>query len=269
MEQLSKEDLLELVKYLGSDADLDRSLQQWPEELRLLYELLVTDDAEADAFAQQLLQSQELDQCISQVMAEIPVPGESSLRVVAALERAADELDGDSLVQPKLAQVHGDSSVEMRRRQSLQIVVVMAVVIFGMTLWPFIVSDQSSDVGFAQLQQSIEPWVAELDQEEAWQEVDGEIGLLVETLQQYLPLGVKARHTTVGNGQLVVDFSSPRNGKVVVFVLNQNASPVSEPQFEVRQISGPFGVALVRVGTLQVLVVTDESMKRITDFLPG
>ena len=56
MEQLSKEDLLELVKYLGSDADLDRSLQQWPEELRLLYELLVTDDAEADAFALQLLQ---------------------------------------------------------------------------------------------------------------------------------------------------------------------------------------------------------------------
>ena len=108
-----------------------------------------------------------------------------------------------------------------------------------------------------------------MDQEEAWQEVDGEIGLLVETLQQYLPLGVKARHTTVGNGQLVVDFSSPRNGKVVVFVLNQNASAVSEPQFEVRQISGPFGVALVRVGTLHVLVVTDESMKRITDFLPG
>ena len=93
MEQLSKEDLLELVKYLGSDADLDRSLQQWPEELRLLYELLVSDDAEADAFALQLLQSQELDQCISQVMAEIPVPGESSLRVVAALGRAADELD--------------------------------------------------------------------------------------------------------------------------------------------------------------------------------
>ena len=143
------------------------------------------------------------------------------------------------------------------------------MVIFGMTLWPFVVSDQSSDVGFTQLQQTIEPWVAELDQEEAWQEVDGEIGLLVETLQQYLPLGVKARHTTVGNGQLVVDFSSPRNGKVVVFVLNQNASAVSEPQFEVRQISGPFGVALVRVGTLQVLVVTDESMKRITDFLPG
>ena len=76
-------------------------------------------------------------------------------------------------------------------------------------------------------------------------------------------------YTTVGNGQLVVDFSSPRNGKVVVFVLNKNASAVSEPQFEVRQISGPFGVAMVRIGTLQVLVVTDESMKRITDFLPG
>ena len=269
MERLSKEDLLELVEYRGSDADLDRSLHQWPEELRLLYELLVTDAAEADAFAQKLVQSRKLDQYISQAMAEIPVPEDSSSRILDALGRAAEELDGDRLVRPKLVQVHGNSPVEVRRRQAMRIVVVMALMIFGMALWPFVASDPSSDVEFAQVQQSIEPWVAELDQKESWQEVDGDIEGVVETLNQHFPLGMKARHTTVGNGPLAVDFSSPRNGKVVVFVLEQNASFVSEPQFEVLQISGPFAVALVRVGTLQVLIVTDESMKRITDFLPG
>ena len=62
-----------------------------------------------------------------------------------------------------------------------------------MALWPFVASDPSSDVEFAQVQQSIEPWVAELDQKESWQEVDGDIEGVVETLNQHFPLGMKAR----------------------------------------------------------------------------
>ena len=269
MEQLSKNDLFELAEPLEKKSDANHAIQQWPLELRSLYESFVKDDDEAEAFAQQLLLNQELDRLLAEIMADVPLPVDLADRIVVSLRQEIGATDVGELVQPKLAEVQDTSYVAARRRRSLQFISVMAVVIFGFALWPFFASDRIADYDVTQLQQSIDPWMIELDQRAAWNDVAGEVNSIVKTLQQYMPLGTKVRHATVDDGHLVLDFSSPRNGKIVIFVLDQNAIEVPEPQFEVLQVSGPFAAARGRIGNLHILIVTNESMKRIGTFLQG
>ena len=270
MEQFTKDDLLELVGLRAADGLSEHDVAQWPEELRVLYELVVTTPDEAEAFAQQLVQNQNLDQMLADVMTEVTVPSDLGSRVMAALPLATETIDDGELLHARLSEVRDTRGVdERRRRSSLQIVTALAVMIFGFALWPLVAPDSTGDIDIVQVKQSIEPWIAELDQNDSWDELSGEAITIAGTLQQHLPLGTKVRSTTVGDGQLVLDFSSPRNGKVVVFILRQNAEESSTSDFEVLQVSGPFAAAMGRVGDLQILIVTNESMKRIKDFLPG
>ncbi|MEC9096027.1 MAG: hypothetical protein VX776_05295 [Planctomycetota bacterium] len=271
MEQLSKDDLLELAVCLGKDVAPEVSMEQWPVELRSLYKSFVDTDSEAEVFAQQLVRNQELDRLLVEAMTDVQVPGDLRDRVLSFLQQetrdaCADDLD---LVQPKLAEVRDASDVDVRRRQSLQLISAMVVLIFGFVLWPIFVSDRNAGTDVADVQQSIEPWVAELDQKETSREVVGEVASIVQALQEVMPVGAKVRHAIVGDGHLALDFSSPRNGQVIVFVLEQNAIEVLDPQFEVLQVSGPFAAAMGRIGKLKILIVTNESMKRVSEFLPG
>ena len=270
MEDLTKDELLELVGSCSANGLSEQSVEQWPEELRVLFEVAVKTPDEAEAFAQQLVQNQNLDQMLADVMTEVTVPSDLGIRVVAALPLATESIDDTELLHARLSEVRDTHGVDQRRRRSsLQIVTALAVMIFGLALWPLVAPDSSGDIDVVQVKQSVEPWIAELDQNDSWDELSGEATAIAGTLQQSLPLGTKVRSTTVGDGQLVLDFSSPRNGKVVVFILSQSDEEVSTPDFEVLQVSGPFAVAMGRVGNLQVVIVTNESMKRIRDFLPG
>ena len=270
MEQFTKDDLIELMGQWSADGLSEHDVTQWPEELRVLYGLVVTTPGEAEAFAQQLVQNQNLDQMLADVMTEVTVPSDLGSRVVAALPLATESIDDAELLHARLSEVRDTHGVDQRRRRSsLQIVTALAVMIFGLALWPLVAPDLTEDIDVVQVKQSIEPWVTELDQNDSWDELSGKTLAIAGTLQQYLPLGTKVRSTTVGDGQLVLDFSSPRNGKVVIFILRQNAEEFSTPDFDVLQVSGPFAAAMGRVGDLQILIVTNESMKRIKDFLPG
>lgn len=269
MEQISKDDLLELIGRL--DREIPEGIDQWPDELQQLHDLLIAGPEEAEQFASDLSAQQKLDRLISDVMSDVPVPTDLAARLTSVIMQEHVGPPADELVQPRVAEVHDTDEQQPGRRGALQLLFVMSLVIFGLAMWPLVVPDGSQDVDVAEVQNSIEPWFAEVAEVEQWHDVseDSEWTAVVRMLQQHLHLGDRSRFARLADGQLVIDFSSPRNGKVVVFVLRHDAPQVAEPSFDVLQVSGPFAAAMGRIDSLQFLVVTNESMKRISEFWAG
>ena len=263
MEQITKDDLLQLVGGL----EFTRSTRnEWPEELRKLYDLTVQDVEAAERFSQELVEQQRADKLIAAAMPDVQIPVDLKQRITSAL---AESFDSD-FVKPRLSEVTPPVTLDPTRRNSVRWILAMTVAIFGLAMWPFLAGDSFKEPDLTQVQQSISLWIAELDQFEAWQQTaelrDTGLHDLVQTLDQHMQLGALSRYARLADGQLVLDYSSPRNGRVVVFVLAQNAPILGPPVYEPIQVSGPFAAAIGKIGSLRVLVVTNESMKRVSEF---
>jgi len=278
MEQFNKEDLLQLQDLIspehksGGSSSVD--VESWPEELQTIYQALLLDGVDANELAVQIIEQQEADVVIRDAMLEVELPDGLMHRIRQALEQQfssrseSQDVRPEELVRPRMGEVVQPGMETNSRRRSLQLVGLMSVVVFGLALWPLLVPNRPADLDFTQIEKSITPWFSEIEKIDTWQSdvLATETANILRLLQQNMNLGNRSKYGQLSDGREVFDFSSPRNGKVVVFILASDAPQVANPSFEVLQVSGPHGAAIGRIGSLRILLVTDESMKRVQRF---
>ena len=278
MEQFNKEDLLQLQDLIspehksGGSSSVD--VESWPEELQTIYQALLLDGVDANELAVQIIEQQEADVVIRDAMLEVELPDGLMHRIRQALEEQfssrseSQDVRPEELVRPRMGEVVQPGMETNSRRRSLQLVGLMSVVVFGLALWPLLVPNRPADLDFTQIEKSITPWFSEIEKIDTWQSdvLATETANILRLLQQNMNLGIRSKYGQLSDGREVFDFSSPRNGKVVVFILASDAPQVTNPSFEVLQVSGPYGAAIGRIGSLRILLVTDESMKRVQRF---
>ncbi len=279
MEQFNKEDLLQLQMSMspehksGGSGSVD--VESWPEELQAIYQALLLDGVDANELAEQIIEQQDADVVIRDAMLDVDVPDGLTQRIRQALEEQfpsqseSQRERPEEFVRPRMGEVVQPGMEASPRRRSLQLVGLMSVVVFGLALWPLLVPNRPADVDITQIHKSITPWFSEIEKIDTWQSeaLAAEPANVLRLLQQHMNLGTKSKYGQLSDGREVFDFSSPRNGKVVIFILASNAPQVASPSFEVLQVSGPYGAAIGKIGSLQILLVTDESMKRVQRFL--
>lgn len=278
MEQFNKEDLLQLQDLISSEHNSGGSssvdVESWPEELQTIYQALLLDGVDANELAIQIIEQQEADVVIRDAMLEVELPDGLMHRIRRALEEQfssrseSQDVRPEELVRPRMGEVVQPGMETSSRRRSLQLVGLMSVVVFGLALWPLLVPNRAADLDFTQIEKSITPWFSEIEKIDTWQSdvLATETANILRLLQQNMNLGNRSKYGQLSDGREVFDFSSPRNGKVVVFILASDAPQVANSSFEVLQVSGPYGAAIGRIGSLRILLVTDESMKRVQRF---
>lgn len=278
MEQFNKEDLLQLQDLIspehksGGSSSVD--VESWPEELQTIYQALLLDGVDANELAVQIIEQQEADVVIRDAMLEVELPDGLMHRIRQALEEQfssrseSQDVGPEELVRPRMGEVVQPRMETNSRRRSLQLVGLMSVVVFGLALWPLLVPNRPADLDFTQIEKTITPWFSEIEKIDTWQSdvLATETANILRLLQQNMNLGIRSKYGQLSDGREVFDFSSPRNGKVVVFILASDAPQVANPSFEVLQVSGSYGAAIGRIGSLRILLVTDESMKRVQRF---
>ena len=229
---------------------------------------------DANELAIQIIEQQEADVVIRDAMLEVELPDGLMHRIRRALEEQfssrseSQDVRPEELVRPRMGEVVQPGMETSSRRRSLQLVGLMSVVVFGLALWPLLVPNRAADLDFTQIEKSITPWFSEIEKIDTWQSdvLATETANILRLLQQNMNLGNRSKYGQLSDGREVFDFSSPRNGKVVVFILASDAPQVANSSFEVLQVSGPYGAAIGRIGSLRILLVTDESMKRVQRF---